>query len=121
VRAWASVILPSMRWVIVRPEPCKVRSGLRALPMCTVTVPPSASKTIGSSSASSWIRIGPCSEAVSSRSVRRGSTSLWLGFPLVLLTGTMIWDLVPTVTALLHAGDWLLKLLVISVIVGLCL
>jgi hypothetical protein len=53
--------------------------------------------------------------------VRVGSTSLWLGFPLVLLTGSMIWDRVPTVTALLHAGDWLLKLLVISVIVGLCL
>ena len=46
---------------------------------------------------------------------------LWLGFPLVLLTGSMMWDKVPTVTAVLHAGDWLLKLLVISAIVGLWL
>jgi Protein of unknown function (DUF1761) len=47
--------------------------------------------------------------------------ALWLGFPLVLLTGSMLWDRVPAATALLHAGDWLLKLLVISVIVGLWL
>jgi hypothetical protein len=33
----------------------------------------------------------------------------------------MMWDKVPTVTAVLHAGDWLLKLLVISAIVGLWL
>jgi hypothetical protein len=46
---------------------------------------------------------------------------LWLGFPQVLLTGSMMWDKVPTVTAVLHAGDWLLKLLVISAIVGLWL
>jgi hypothetical protein len=33
--------------------------------------------------------------------------------------GSVIWDRVPPVTALLHAGDWLLKLLVIAAIVGL--
>jgi hypothetical protein len=47
--------------------------------------------------------------------------ALWAGFPFVLLTGSIIWDKVPPVTALLHAGDWLLKLVVISVIVGLWL
>jgi hypothetical protein len=47
--------------------------------------------------------------------------ALWAGFPLVLLTRSMIWDKVPPVTALLHAGDWLLKLVVIAVIVGLWL
>ena len=46
---------------------------------------------------------------------------LWTGFPLVLLSGSILWEKVPPVTALLHAGDWLLKLLVISVIVGLWL
>jgi TM2 domain-containing membrane protein YozV len=46
---------------------------------------------------------------------------LWTGFPLVLLSGSVMWDKVPTATALLHAGDWLLKLLVISAIVGLWL
>jgi hypothetical protein len=55
-----------------------------------------------------------------------GSTALlglvlWTGFPLVLLTGSMMWEKVPTVTAMVHAGDWLLKLLVISIIVGLWL
>jgi hypothetical protein len=47
--------------------------------------------------------------------------ALWLGFPFVLLTGSMMWEKVPAVTAMLHAGDWLLKLVVISVIVGLWL
>jgi hypothetical protein len=47
--------------------------------------------------------------------------ALWTGFPLVLLTGSMLWDKVPTPTALLHAGDWLLKLVAISAIVGLWL
>jgi len=46
---------------------------------------------------------------------------LWVGFPLVLLSGSIIWDRVPPVTALLHAGDWLVKLVVISAIVGLSL
>jgi hypothetical protein len=45
--------------------------------------------------------------------------ALWLGFPFVLLTGSMMWEKVPAVTAMLHAGDWLLKLVVISVMVGL--
>jgi hypothetical protein len=47
--------------------------------------------------------------------------ALWIGFPLVLLTGSMMWDRVPAPTALLHGGDWLLKLVVISAIVGLTL
>jgi len=47
--------------------------------------------------------------------------ALWLGFPFVLLTGSMMWDKVPTATAMLRAGDWLLKLVVISVVVGLWL
>ncbi len=42
------------------------------------------------------------------------------GFPLVWLTGPMMWEKVPTVPALLHAGDWLRKLRVISAVVGLC-
>src|SRR5438105_13158963 len=46
---------------------------------------------------------------------------LWTGFPLVLLSGSMLWEKVPPVTALPHVGDWLLKLLVISALVGLWL
>ncbi|MCW2912714.1 MAG: hypothetical protein JWN52_782 [Actinomycetia bacterium] len=42
----------------------------------------------------------------------------WIGFPFVLLTGSVLWDNVPWKLAAIHAGDWLLKLLVITVIVG---
>ena len=44
---------------------------------------------------------------------------LWLGFPVVLLTGSVIWDNVPWKVAAIHAGDWLVKLLVIPIIVSL--
>lgn len=44
--------------------------------------------------------------------------SLWVGFPVVLLTGSVIWEDVPVKTAALHAGDWLFKLVLIAVIVG---
>jgi hypothetical protein len=43
----------------------------------------------------------------------------WVGFPLVLLTGSVIWENVHPATAAMHAGDWLLKLLLIAVVVGL--
>ncbi|MER6580791.1 DUF1761 domain-containing protein [Nonomuraea sp. NPDC001023] len=43
---------------------------------------------------------------------------LWLGFPAVLLTGSMMWEKTPAATATLHAGDWLIKILAISAIVG---
>jgi len=43
---------------------------------------------------------------------------LWVGFPVVLLTGSVQWEKVPAKLATIHAGDWLLKLLVISVIVS---
>lgn len=47
--------------------------------------------------------------------------ALWVGFPLVLLSGSVIWERVAPVTAMLHAGDWLLKVVVISSIVGIWL
>jgi hypothetical protein len=43
----------------------------------------------------------------------------WVGFPVVLLTGSVIWEKVPPVTAAMHAVDWLLKLLLIAVVLGL--
>jgi hypothetical protein len=45
--------------------------------------------------------------------------SLWIGFPVVLLLGSVIWENVPPKLAALHAGDWLVKLLVVSVIVSI--
>jgi hypothetical protein len=43
---------------------------------------------------------------------------LWIAFPAVLLTGSVTWEKVPPITAAIHAGDWLLKLLLIAVAVG---
>ena len=43
---------------------------------------------------------------------------IWVGFPLVLLTGSVIWEKVHPATAAMHAGDWLLKLVLIAVSVG---
>jgi len=42
---------------------------------------------------------------------------LWIGFPVILLTGSILWDNVPVKVAAIHAGDWLVKLLVIPIIV----
>ena len=42
-----------------------------------------------------------------------------VGFPLVLLTGSVIWEKVHPGTAAMHAGDWLLKLLLIAVTLSL--
>ena len=44
---------------------------------------------------------------------------LWLAFPVVLLSGSVIWDHVPPRLAAIHTGDWLMKLLVIAVVVTL--
>jgi Protein of unknown function (DUF1761) len=42
----------------------------------------------------------------------------WIGFPLLLLTGSVMWENVPCKLAAIHAGDWLLKLLVMSIILS---
>lgn len=44
--------------------------------------------------------------------------ALWIGFPFVLLTGATIHENTPWKLAAVHAGDWLLKLLGIAVIVS---
>jgi|tagenome__1003787_1003787.scaffolds.fasta_scaffold20710996_2 hypothetical protein len=43
----------------------------------------------------------------------------WITFPVVLLTGSVIWEGVRPITAAIHAGDWLLKLVLIAVAVSL--
>ena len=43
---------------------------------------------------------------------------LWGAFPVVLLTGSVVHERVPWQQAAIHAGDWLVKLLLISVTVG---
>jgi hypothetical protein len=44
---------------------------------------------------------------------------LWLAFPLILLVGSVIHDNVPWRLAAIHAGDWLLKILLMAVILGM--
>lgn len=44
---------------------------------------------------------------------------MWVGFPVVLLVGSVIWDRVPFKLAAIHAGDWLVKLLLMAIIVGI--
>ena len=43
---------------------------------------------------------------------------LWIGFPVILLTGSVLWDNIPWKVAAIHAGDWLVKMLVIPIIVS---
>ena len=43
---------------------------------------------------------------------------LWGAFPAVLLTGSVVHEKVPWKLAAIHGGDWLAKLLLISVVVG---
>lgn len=44
--------------------------------------------------------------------------ALWVGFPLVLLAGSVYHEKVPGPLAAIHGGDWLLKLLAVTVIVS---
>lgn len=40
----------------------------------------------------------------------------WVTFPVILFTGAVLWDEMPWQLAAIHAGDWLVKLLVVPVI-----
>ncbi len=44
--------------------------------------------------------------------------ALWVGFPFVLWTGAVVHENAPVRLAVIHAGDWLAKLLAIAVIVS---
>jgi hypothetical protein len=43
---------------------------------------------------------------------------LWLGLSAVQWMSSMVWEKVPLTMAAIHAGDWLVKLVVISAIFG---
>ena len=43
---------------------------------------------------------------------------LWIGFPVVLPSGSVMWQNVPWMLAAIHAGDWLVKIILIAVILG---
>ncbi|MEV4314294.1 DUF1761 domain-containing protein [Actinocrispum sp. NPDC049592] len=42
----------------------------------------------------------------------------WLGFPAVLLSGSVIWDNVRAKLAVIHGGDWLIKIAFMAVLLG---
>jgi hypothetical protein len=42
-----------------------------------------------------------------------------LGFPVVLLAGSILWERVPAKLAAIHAGDWLVKVVGVALIVAL--
>lgn len=39
---------------------------------------------------------------------------LWLGFPFTLLSGSVLWQNVPLALGLIHCGDWLIKILLVT-------
>ncbi len=43
---------------------------------------------------------------------------VWIGFPVVILASSVMWQNVPLALAAIHAGDWLTKLLLMSVTLG---
>jgi hypothetical protein len=47
------------------------------------------------------------------------SLILWAGFPVVLLSGSVMWEKAPVKLAALHAGDALLTLVIMSLILSL--
>ena len=44
---------------------------------------------------------------------------LWIAFPVFLLSGSVLWDRRPWQLAIIHSGDWLLKLLLIACLLHL--
>lgn len=49
----------------------------------------------------------------------RTTILLWIGFPVILLSGSVMYEKTPYQLALLHAGDWLVKLFVVTAITTL--
>jgi DNA-binding transcriptional ArsR family regulator len=51
----------------------------------------------------------------------RGALSLgfwvWVGFPITMLVGASLWDNKPWELSLIHGGDWLTKMLVMSAVI----
>ena len=43
---------------------------------------------------------------------------LWIGFPVILLVGSVIHENYPKKLAAIHAGDWLIKLLIMTIILS---
>lgn len=46
------------------------------------------------------------------------STLLWIGFPFVLWLGAVNHEKTPIMLAIIHSGDWLIKLIVVTIILA---
>ncbi len=44
---------------------------------------------------------------------------VWLGFPFMILSGSVLWDRVPWKLAAIHVGDWFVKVLALTVILAM--
>ena len=44
---------------------------------------------------------------------------IWMGFPVAMLVGASLWDNKPWALGLIHGGDWLTKMLAMSVVIVL--
>ena len=74
------------------------------------------------------VRSGTVAVTVSALAAATGATrpwerarlglTLWGAFPVVLLSGSVVHEKVPWRLAAIHAGDWLVKLLLVSVVTG---
>ena len=48
------------------------------------------------------------------------AVGIWLGvFPVMILVGATLWDKRPWKLSAIHGGDWLFKIIIVSVILGL--
>jgi hypothetical protein len=43
---------------------------------------------------------------------------LWIGFPVTLLVGSVIWESTSWELSAIHAGDWLMKILLMTLMLG---
>jgi hypothetical protein len=43
---------------------------------------------------------------------------VWIGFPVMILAGAVMWENMAPRLAMIHAGDWLVKLLLVTIILG---
>ncbi len=42
---------------------------------------------------------------------------VWIGFPVAILAGSVLWESVPWRSAAIHAGDWGLKIVLVTILV----
>jgi Protein of unknown function (DUF1761) len=56
--------------------------------------------------------------AVEWKGALRLAVWVWIGFPFMILAGSVLWDNRPWKFAMIHAGDWLIKLLLMAVILS---